>query len=133
MFTFRDRLHTKERQEDVREQFRSVLGESCISCELQLAGPEYECHQNVPSLSPAVAEELFMSGELTNEDNRVQVLSDDMLRLKSSTITVDNSLNPAHTLLQIRCVDHRGLLYDVLRTLKDFDIKVMVKPTYIFD
>ncbi|CAA7036789.1 unnamed protein product [Microthlaspi erraticum] len=120
-----DLLHTKERQDEALEQFRSVLGESCISCELQLAGPEYECHQNnIPSLSPAVAEELFSSEQLTDEDNRAQVLSDDVIKLKDSTVTVDNSLSPAHTLLQIRCVDHRGLLYDVLRTLKDSDIKI---------
>ncbi|ESQ37417.1 hypothetical protein EUTSA_v10002542mg [Eutrema salsugineum] len=119
-----DLLHTKKRQEETLEQFRSVLGDSCLSCEVQLAGPEYENHQNIPSLSPAVAEELFTSEQLTDEDNRVQVLSDDMRKLKNFTVTVDNSLSPAHTLLQIRCVDHRGLLYDVLRTLKDFDIKI---------
>lgn len=125
----RDLLHTKKRQEETLEQFRSVLGESCISCELQLAGPEYECHQNnIPSISPAVAEELFSSENLTDEDNRAQALSDDVLKLKNSTVTVDNSLSPAHTLLQIRCVDHRGLLYDVLRTLKDFDMKVIARP-----
>lgn len=78
-----------------------------------------------------MAEELFTSEQLTDEDNRVQVLSDDMAKLKNSSVTFDNSLSPAHTLLQIRCVDHRGLLYDVLRTLKDFEIKVMAKPTYI--
>ncbi|VVB04672.1 unnamed protein product [Arabis nemorensis] len=119
-----DLLHTKKRQDETLEQFRSVLGESCISCELQLAGPEYEYHQNIPSLSPTVAEKLFTSDQLTDEDNRVQVLNDDMRKLKNSTVTVDNSLSPAHTLLQIRCVDHRGLLYDTLRTLKDFDIKI---------
>ncbi|CAH2065267.1 unnamed protein product [Thlaspi arvense] len=118
-----DLLHTKKRQDETLEHFRSVLGESCISCELELAGPEFECHQNIPSLSPAVAQELFT--QHTDEDSRAQVLSDDMIKLKNSTnITVDNSLSPAHTLLQIRCVDHRGLLYDVLRTLKDFDIKI---------
>lgn len=131
-FSARDLLHTKKRQDETLEQFRSVLGESCISCELQLASPEYEYHQNTPSLSPAVAEELFTSEQLTDEDNRVQVLSDDMRKLMNPTVAVDNSLSPAHTLLQIRCVDHRGLLYDVLRTLKDFDIKVMAKPTCIF-
>ncbi|CAH8387086.1 unnamed protein product [Eruca vesicaria subsp. sativa] len=123
-----DLLNTKKRQEETLEKFRSVLGESCLSCELKLAGSEYEYHQNTPSLSPPVAEELFMSEQqLTDEeDNRAQALSDDMIKkLKnSSVVTVDNSFSPSHTLLQIRCVDHRGLLYDVLRTLKDFDVKI---------
>ncbi|CAH2065263.1 unnamed protein product, partial [Thlaspi arvense] len=122
-FSARDLLHTKKRQDETLEEFLSVLGESCISCELELAGPEFECHQNIPSLSPAVAQELFT--QHTDEDSRAQVLTDDMIKLKNSTnVTLDNSLSPAHTLLQIRCVDHRGLLYDVLRTLKDFDIKI---------
>lgn len=124
-------LHTDKRQEETRGKFRSVLGESCISCELQLAGPEYEYHQNIPSLSPAVAEELFTSEQLTDEENHAQVLSDDMTKLKNSSVTFDNSLSPANTLLQIRCVDHRGLLYDISRTLKDFDIKVIAKPSLI--
>ncbi|XP_013587977.1 PREDICTED: ACT domain-containing protein ACR9-like [Brassica oleracea var. oleracea] len=122
-----DLLHTKKRQDETLVQFRSVLGESCISCELKLAGPEYEYHQKIPSLSPEVAEELFMMSEqLTDEeDNRAQALSDDMIKMKkNSSVTVDNSLSPSHTLLQIRCADHRGLLYDVLRTLKDFNVKI---------
>lgn len=44
-------------------------------------------------LSPPVAEELFMSEQLTDEGNPAQVLSDDMIKMKSSSvITVDNSL-----------------------------------------
>lgn len=129
----RDLLHTKKRQDETLEQFRSVLGGSCISCELKLAGPEYEHHQKIPSLSPAVAEELFMSEQLTDEeDSRAQALSDDMIKMKNSSVTVDNSLSPSHTLLQICCVDHRGVLYDVLRTLKDFDVKVIFSTRLFF-
>ncbi|KAK8590830.1 hypothetical protein V6N13_030906 [Hibiscus sabdariffa] len=86
-------LHTKERRDDTYKQLNAVLGESCISCELKLAGPEYECNQ-------------------------------DMARLKKANVAVDNSLSPAHTLLQILCVNHKGLFYDVLRTLKDCNIKI---------
>ncbi|KAJ0240361.1 hypothetical protein HA466_0225010 [Hirschfeldia incana] len=120
-----DLLHTKKRQDKTLEQFRFVLGSSCISCELKFAGPEYEYHQKIPSLSPAVPEELFMSEQLTDEeDNHAHALSDDIMKMNNSSVTVDNSLSPSSTLLQIRCVDHRGLLYDVLRTLKDFDVKI---------
>ncbi|KAJ4910375.1 ACT domain-containing protein ACR9 [Raphanus sativus] len=84
-----DLLHTKKRQDETLEQFRSVLGGSCISCELKLAGPEYEHHQKIPSLSPAVAEELFMSDQRTDEeDNRAQALSDDMMKMKNSSVTL---------------------------------------------
>lgn len=122
---FRDLLHTKERQDETIKQLRDVLGESCISCELQLVGPEYESHHGIPSLSPAVAEELFRC-ELLDKETRSQALSPDMTKLKKTNVTMDNSLSPAHTLLQIHCADHKGLLYDILRTLKDSNIKVEI-------
>ena len=121
----RELLHTKKRQDDTLEQLYTVLGESCISCELQLAGPEYENHQCVSSLSPGIAEELFRC-ELSDKEFHSQALSPDMTILKKASVIVDNSLSPAHTLLQICCVDHKGLVYDILRTLKDCNIKVLI-------
>ncbi|KAE8680473.1 ACT domain-containing protein ACR9 [Hibiscus syriacus] len=118
-------LHTKERQNDLHKQLDAVLGESCVSCELKLAGPEYEYHHAISSLSPSVAEELFRF-ELSDKESLLQALSSDMTRLKKANVVVDNSLSPAHTLLQISCVEHKGLFYDILRTLKDRNIKLMV-------
>ena len=122
---FRELLHTKKRQDETCEQLHAVLGESCIRCELQLAGPECDCHQGVSSLSPVVAEELFRF-ELSDKETRLQALSPDMTKLKKANVVVDNSLSPAHTLLQIHCVDHKGLLYDIMRTLKDCNMKVWI-------
>ncbi|KAH9661330.1 ACT domain-containing protein ACR9 [Citrus sinensis] len=119
----RELLHTKKRQDETCEQLHAVLGESCINCELQLAGPECDCHQGVTSLSPVVAEELFRF-ELSDKETRLQALSPDMTKLKKANVVVDNSLSPAHTLLQIHCVDHKGLLYDIMRTLKDCNMKI---------
>ncbi|CAN1230960.1 ACT domain-containing protein ACR9 [Linum grandiflorum] len=116
-------LHTKKRQDETCEQLQAVLGESCISCELQLAGTEYECLQGRTSLCPAIADELFQF-EITDRELRSQALSPDLIRLKSAGVRVDNSLSPVHTLLQIHCLDHKGLLYDVMRTLKDCNIQV---------
>ncbi|XP_017186325.2 ACT domain-containing protein ACR9-like isoform X2 [Malus domestica] len=123
LIVLRDLLHTKERQDETIKQLRDVLGESCISCELQLVGPEYESLHGIPSLSPVVAEELFRC-ELLDKETRSQALSPDMTKLKKTNVTMDNSLSPAHTLLQIHCADHKGLLYDILRTLKDCNIKI---------
>ncbi|KAM6597100.1 hypothetical protein CsatA_007624 [Cannabis sativa] len=114
----RDLLHTKDRQDETLEQLHVVLGESCITCELQLAGPEYERHQGISSLSPVVAEEPFRC-ELSDREIHSQALSPDMTKLKNANVTVDNSLSPAHTLLQIHCAEHKGLLYDIMRTSKD--------------
>ncbi|KAI7982864.1 ACT domain-containing protein ACR9 [Camellia lanceoleosa] len=116
-------LHTKTRQDEACEQLRSVLGESCISCELQLAGSQYDHHQGSSSLSPVVADELFRC-EPSDNETCAQALSPDMKKLKNASVTADNSLSPAHTLLQIQCIDHKGLLYDIMRTLKDCNIQI---------
>lgn len=122
---FRDLLHTKDRQQETLEQLDAVLGQSCISCDLQMAGPVYECHQGITSFSPTVAEELFRC-ELSDEEIHTQTLSLDMVMLKKANIVVDNSFSQAHTLLQIHCADQKGLIYDIMRMLKDCNIKVRI-------
>ncbi|KAI4313176.1 hypothetical protein L6164_026175 [Bauhinia variegata] len=118
-----DLLHTKKRQDGVCDYLKEALGESCISCELQLAGPEYEGLQGFSSLPPAVAEELFSSGMSENKASS-QPISPDMKTLIKPTVMVDNSLSPVHTLLQIQCADQKGLCYDIMRISKDSDIKI---------
>lgn len=103
----------------------AALGKSFITCELQLAGPEYDRLQGFSSLPPAVAEQLF-NCEPTDKDIRVlQALSPDMSAGKKASVTVDNSLSPTHTLLQVQCFDQKGLVYDIMRTSKDCDIQVL--------
>ncbi|KAJ6964239.1 hypothetical protein NC652_002503 [Populus alba x Populus x berolinensis] len=123
LMSIRELLHTKQRQNETCEQLHAVLGESCISCELRLAGPEYECLQGMSSLSPVIADELFHC-EISDKEIHSQALSPDMMKLKRTDVMIDNSLSPAHTLLQVHCVDHKGLLYDVMRTLKDYNIQI---------
>ncbi|XP_010920651.1 ACT domain-containing protein ACR9 [Elaeis guineensis] len=113
-------LHSKKRQDETCERLNSVLGESCISCEIQLAE---DFQHGVSSLPPAVAEELF-SSELSDIEVCSQALSPDMKKLKKANVNIDNSLSPAHTLLQIHCVDQKGLLYDIVRTLKDSNSQI---------
>ncbi|KAK4709626.1 hypothetical protein R3W88_030551 [Solanum pinnatisectum] len=115
-------LYTKERQNETYKQLHAVLGQSC-SCELQLVGPQYDNLQCISSLSPSVSEELFRC-ELSDNVFRTQALSPDMTQLKKASVTIDNSLSPGHTLLQIGCVDHKGFLYDIMRTLKDCNIQI---------
>lgn len=121
----RELIHTQKRQDEACEQLHSVLGDSCISCELKLAGPQYDFHQGSSSLSPVVSEELFRCEPLENETGS-QTFSPDMKKLMKASVSMDNSLSPAHTLLQIQCIDHKGLLYDIMRTLKDYEIQVLI-------
>ncbi|RWR81637.1 ACT domain-containing protein ACR9 isoform X2 [Cinnamomum micranthum f. kanehirae] len=109
---------------DTCERLNTVLEESCLSCELQLAGQEYEgFQQGFSCLPPAVAEELF-SSKLSDDESCLQALTPELTQLKKAKISMDNSLSPSHTLLQIHCVDQKSLLYDITRTLKDFNIKI---------
>ncbi|XP_074267850.1 ACT domain-containing protein ACR9-like [Silene latifolia] len=116
-------LHTKQRHGETYEQLRSVLGESCISCEIQMADSHYETRQGTSSISPAVAQELFAS-EYSKKESHMQALSPELTKLKKAVVNVDNSLSPSHTLLQIHCLDHKGLLYDIMRTVNDHDVKI---------
>ncbi|KAL5743009.1 hypothetical protein ACOSP7_029741 [Xanthoceras sorbifolium] len=114
----RELLHTKKRQEDTCEQLKGIMGDSMISCDIEMVGPEIAaCSLASSSLPSAITEDMFRlempeelpSGSLTT--NRVSV-------------TMDNSLSPSHTLVQIVCQDHKGLLYDIMRTLKDYNIQI---------
>ncbi|KAM7527809.1 hypothetical protein LguiB_031219 [Lonicera macranthoides] len=116
-------LHTQQRQQELCEQLLAVLGDLCICCELQLAGPQYGSPQSISYLSPSVAEELFRC-QLSEKETRTQALSPDVTKLKKTSVMIDNSLSPAHTLLQISCVDHKGFLYDIMRTFKDYNIQI---------
>ncbi|XP_059666225.1 ACT domain-containing protein ACR9 [Cornus florida] len=118
-----DLLHTQKRRDDTCEHLSVVLGECCISCEIQLAGPEYGSQQEFSSLSPAVAEELF-SCEMSNKEAHPQAISPAKSNVKKTTIKVDNILSQAHTLLQIQCADQKCLFYDVMRTSKDCNIQI---------
>ncbi|VFR03282.1 unnamed protein product [Cuscuta campestris] len=117
-------LDVKEKQEEICERLRVVLGDSCIRCELKLAGPDFEKLQYISALSPSVAYELFGCELSEHESRYLQALSSDVRKLKEASVVMDNFLSPAHTLLQISCIDHKGFLYDIMRTLKDSNIKI---------
>lgn len=116
-----DQLHTKIRREETCEHLSLMLGACCISCELHLAGPEYNVQQGRSCVSEAIAEELF-SNELFAEED---CLSGDVSKVKKASIAVDNLLSPMHTLLQIHCLDQKGLVYDILKISKDCNIRIV--------
>ena len=121
-------MHTKKRRDETCERLDAVLGESCISCEFQSAD---DFQQGFCSLPPAVADELFCP-EMSEGEVGSQSLSPDMTKLKKVNVVIDNSLSPSQTLLQIHCVDQKGLLYDILRTLKDCSIQVSVSYKLLY-
>lgn len=114
----RNSLQNKKRQADVCHHVRTVLGDSCSFCELQLANPDCAALDDFPisSLQPTVVEDLL--GEKTNVDSEFSRSG------AKFSVDIDNSLSPGHSLLQITFRDRRGLLYDCMRTLKDLDIQV---------
>ncbi|KAK3001572.1 hypothetical protein RJ639_022578 [Escallonia herrerae] len=113
----RELLHTKKRQEETRSQLSAVLEDAMISYEIEPAGPDVTaCPQGSSFLPSAITEGTF-SLELAKE-HPSEVLASDV------SITVDNCLSPSHTLVHILCQDHKGLIYDIMRTLKDYNIQI---------
>ncbi|KAL7611562.1 ACT domain-containing protein ACR9 [Lactuca sativa] len=107
-------LHTKIRREETCEHLSAVLGGCCITCELEVAGAEYDVQQVHSCISETVAQELFGGYEV--DVDRPQ---------SEASITVDNLLSPTHTLLQIRCLDQKGLVYDIFKISKDCNIRIV--------
>ena len=62
--------------------------------------------------------------ELADSEICSSSLSVELKKVQTATINFDNSLSPAHTLVQIICADQKGLIYDILRTMKDCNIQV---------
>lgn len=90
-----------------------------IDCSIELANTDVSAHfQATPFLSPLLTEDMF------NLESPEPVAKS--MILKDLAITMDNSLSRAHTLIQIKCQEHKGLLYDIMKTLKDYNIQVLV-------
>lgn len=90
-----------------------------FAIDIELVGPDTTACSQASSFLPAAITDddftlekpdLVRSGTLRSDNN--------------VSIAMDNTLSPAHTLVQIMCQDHKGLLYDIMRTLKDYNIKV---------
>ncbi|XAR72140.1 [Protein-PII] uridylyltransferase [Bertholletia excelsa] len=119
----RELLHTKKRQEETTSHLKAVIGDAMISCEIELAGPEItSCSQG----------SLFLPTEITEDICGFDLpgQSKNGFSASNHAITVDNSLSPSHTLVQIFCQDHKGLLYDIMRTLKDYNIQLSYARFY---
>lgn len=92
-----------------------------MSCDIEQAAPEVaSCLQ---SFLPTLVSENVSSPVLSGEP------STGVLDSESVSVVFDNSLSPSHTLVQIFCQDHKGLIYDIMRTLKDYNIQVYLVTT----
>ncbi|CAI9762092.1 unnamed protein product [Fraxinus pennsylvanica] len=114
----RELLHTKKRQEDTYDHLKAVLGDAIISCDIEMVGTETTACPQAPSFLPdEFTEEMFN----VDTPDECQIGS---VAFRTPSIMMDNLLSPAHTLVQIVCQDHKGLLYDIMRTLKDYNIQI---------
>ncbi|RZC28660.1 ACT domain-containing protein ACR10 [Glycine soja] len=93
------------------------MGDAIMSIDIELVCPEITaCSQAPPFLPTAITEDVF---DLKLPD----LARGGTLRSNYVSIIMDNLLSLAHTLVQIMCQDHKGLLYDIMRTLKDYNIQ----------
>lgn len=95
------------------------MGNAMISCEIDMVGPEITACSPESSFLPTAITEDVLHLEIPDE-------LPSSLTSASVSVTMDNSLSPAHTLVQIVCQDHKGLLFDIMRTLKDYNIQVVI-------
>ncbi|KAK2401185.1 ACT domain-containing protein acr10 [Trifolium repens] len=114
----RELLHTKKRKDDTIEQIQDVLENSILTIDIELVGPEITGCSQASSFLPAAITEDDYNLELPDS------VRSGTLRSDYVSITMDNLLSPAHTLVQIMCQDHKGLLYDIMRTIKDYNMKI---------
>ena len=121
-FCFRPPPQWKKRAEEVTKQLKEYLGEPCSHCEIGVAGPE--CGGLTCSSLPAsMTKDIFYDDPATFEKDH----STSEHHPNRAVVTFDNNTSPVHSLLQITCKSRKGLLYDCLRTVKDFNLKVTVK------
>ncbi|CAN6171988.1 unnamed protein product [Urochloa humidicola] len=114
----RELLHTKSRREEAYDKLETVLGDSLTSREIDPAPEDMlPCLQACGSLTPAIMEQMFNTDLV--EEQSISIRGDDNI-----SVTMDNSLSSVHTLIQIQCGDHKGLLYDIMRTVKDCNIQI---------
>ncbi|XP_074276392.1 ACT domain-containing protein ACR10 [Silene latifolia] len=107
----RELMHTKRRQEDTKEHLRVVLGDEVV-CDIE------EVDIEVTGFSQAST---FLRSAITDEAFNFENPDKDGI---CNSVSMDNSLSPSHTLIQIVCRDYNGLLYDLMRTLKDYNIQI---------
>ncbi|XP_074577121.1 ACT domain-containing protein ACR10-like [Curcuma longa] len=114
----RELLHTRNRQEETCTHLRAVLGDSMCACDIDVASEEIAaCLQASVSLPPSMTEDM-LTQEIRDESYNSVPSSSPL------SVSVDNSLSQAHSLVQIQCHDHKGLLYDIMRTLKDYNMQI---------
>ncbi|TYK25155.1 ACT domain-containing protein ACR10 isoform X1 [Cucumis melo var. makuwa] len=113
----RELMHTAKRQRDTCDHLKHVLGDAVISCEIEMIDAEVMLCSQASSLPSEIVEE-SCSLELNEKSPSRSLASKDV------SVTLDNSLSPSHTLVQIVCQDHKGLIYDIMRTLKDYNIQI---------
>ncbi|CAK9317011.1 unnamed protein product [Citrullus colocynthis] len=114
----RELLHTRKRQEETMHHLKKILADVLMSCEIELAGPEFTaCSQRSPYLPSSISEELFSLELPIGSPNR-------HLPSNSVVVEMDNAISRSHTIVQLLCRDHKGLMYDIMRTLKDYNIQV---------
>ncbi|CAM6024393.1 unnamed protein product [Sphagnum balticum] len=121
----RNELPWKKRLEEVCDQARDLLGDTCSHCVLSQAGPE--CGGLVCAPLPLqVANNLFaeVPAPLPTEKDESQGGPHTSLGGAHTVVTLDNLTSPVHSLLQVTCKNRKGLLYDCLRTLKDMKLQV---------
>ncbi|CAI8614659.1 unnamed protein product [Vicia faba] len=129
----RELLHTEKRRDDTVNKLTAILKNVFNTIDIELVDPSiFENVFNATDIESVDSElvdseatgfsqaSLYLPNVITN----VFDLQSGTFRSDSVSIVMDNTLSPAHTLVQIMCHDHKGLLYDIMRTMKEYNIQI---------
>ncbi|XP_024391113.1 ACT domain-containing protein ACR9 isoform X2 [Physcomitrium patens] len=122
----RNKQPWKKRAEEVTNQLKEFLGEPCSLCEISLAGSECGGLTCFP-LPATITKDIFYEDPATFEKGNTKsekINSRSEHHANEVVVTVENSTSPVHSLVQLTCKSRKSLLYDCLRTVKDFSLKV---------
>eukprot|EP00271_Cylindrocystis_brebissonii_P006593 TRINITY_DN19366_c0_g1_i1.p1 TRINITY_DN19366_c0_g1~~TRINITY_DN19366_c0_g1_i1.p1 ORF type:complete len:436 (+),score=107.14 TRINITY_DN19366_c0_g1_i1:379-1686(+) len=122
----RDELPAKHRIEDICDHVREALGDPVTPVDCRLAGPVQGADATTVStaMPVTVEEHLLPDRQLKDGGPFSEKLFPSEKVVSTATVTLDNSISPAHSMLQIVAKDRKGLIYDCLRTLKDMRTQV---------
>ncbi|XP_058740312.1 ACT domain-containing protein ACR10-like [Vicia villosa] len=124
----RELLHTEKRRDDIVNKLTPILENVFNTIDIELVDPSiFEKVFNTNDTEPVDSETTDFSQAsppLPNVITYVFDLQSGTSTSDSVSIVMDNKLSPAHTLVQIMCHDHKGLLYDIMRTLKEYNIQI---------
>lgn len=98
-----------------------LLGDTSSTCELNRQGPEYF---KISPLPASFTDDLLEYKRTPSEISWSRCGAYKNQHAFKAHVTIDAIVSPLHSLIQVTCQQRKGLLYDCLRTVRDWKLQV---------